>query len=104
MGGVDCTVVLLEDKALACRVVGRCHPVSEGRPTIDLFTASLGCFREDQTVVCHCGEDTHPTAGQPRFPLWIESASRLLIVLVIMRMQFGRINAFNEMCAGFKVK
>jgi hypothetical protein len=34
----------------------------------------------------------------------IESASRLLIVLVIMTMQFGRINAFNEMCAGFKVK
>jgi hypothetical protein len=33
-----------------------------------------------------------------------ESASRLLIVLVIMTMQFGRINAFNEMCAGFKVK
>jgi hypothetical protein len=35
--------------------------------------------------------------------LWnLESASRLLIVLVIMTMQFGRINAFNEMCAGFK--
>jgi hypothetical protein len=34
----------------------------------------------------------------------VESASRLLIVLVIMTMQFGRINAFNEMCAGFKVK
>jgi hypothetical protein len=34
----------------------------------------------------------------------IESASRLLIVLVIMTMQFGRINAFNEMCVGFKVK
>jgi hypothetical protein len=33
-----------------------------------------------------------------------ESASRLLIVLVIMTMQFGRINALNEMCAGFKVK
>jgi hypothetical protein len=33
-----------------------------------------------------------------------ESASRLLIVLVIMTMQLGRINAFNEMCAGFKVK
>jgi hypothetical protein len=33
-----------------------------------------------------------------------ESASRLLIILVIMTMQFGRINAFNEMCAGFKVK
>jgi hypothetical protein len=33
-----------------------------------------------------------------------ESASRLLIVLVIMTMQFGRIDAFNEMCAGFKVK
>jgi hypothetical protein len=33
-----------------------------------------------------------------------ESASRLLIVLVIMTMQFGRINAFNEMCASFKVK
>jgi hypothetical protein len=26
-----------------------------------------------------------------------ESASRLLIILVIMTMQFGRINAFNEM-------
>jgi hypothetical protein len=24
--------------------------------------------------------------------------------LVIMTMQFGRINAFNEICAGFKVK
>jgi hypothetical protein len=34
----------------------------------------------------------------------IESASRLLIVLVIMTMQVGRIHAFNEMCAGFKVK
>jgi hypothetical protein len=34
----------------------------------------------------------------------IESASRLLIFLVIMTMQFGRINAFSEMCAGFKVK
>jgi hypothetical protein len=34
----------------------------------------------------------------------VESASRLLIVLVIMTMQFGRINAFNEMCVGFKVK
>jgi hypothetical protein len=34
----------------------------------------------------------------------LESASRLLIVLVIMTMQLGRINAFNEMCAGFKVK
>jgi hypothetical protein len=33
-----------------------------------------------------------------------ESASRILIILVIMTMQFGRINAFNEMCAGFKVK
>jgi hypothetical protein len=32
----------------------------------------------------------------------IESASRLLIILVIMTMQFGRINAFNEMCAGLK--
>jgi hypothetical protein len=31
-----------------------------------------------------------------------ESASRLLIILVIMTMQFGRINAFNEMCAGLK--
>jgi hypothetical protein len=36
---------------------------------------------------------------------WVrESASRLLIVLVIITMRFGRINAFNEMCAGFKVK
>jgi hypothetical protein len=34
----------------------------------------------------------------------IESASRLLIILVIMTMQLGRINALNEMCAGFKVK
>jgi hypothetical protein len=34
----------------------------------------------------------------------IENASMLLIVLVIMTMQLGRINAFNEMCAGFKVK
>jgi hypothetical protein len=33
-----------------------------------------------------------------------ESASRLLIILVIMTMQLGRINALNEMCAGFKVK
>jgi hypothetical protein len=33
-----------------------------------------------------------------------ESASRLLVVLVIMTMQLGRINALNEMCAGFKVK
>jgi hypothetical protein len=33
-----------------------------------------------------------------------ESASRLLVVLVIMTMQVGRINALNEMCAGFKVK
>jgi hypothetical protein len=32
----------------------------------------------------------------------IESASRLLIILVIMTMQFGWINAFNEMCAGLK--
>jgi hypothetical protein len=31
-----------------------------------------------------------------------ESASRLLIILVIMKMQFGWINAFNEMCAGLK--
>jgi hypothetical protein len=31
-----------------------------------------------------------------------ESASRLLIILVIMTMQFGKINAFNEMCAGLK--
>jgi hypothetical protein len=29
-----------------------------------------------------------------------ESASRLLIILVIMTMQFGWINAFNKMCAG----
>jgi hypothetical protein len=32
----------------------------------------------------------------------IESASMLLIILVIMTMQFGRINAFNEMYAGLK--
>jgi hypothetical protein len=31
-----------------------------------------------------------------------ESASRLLIILVIMTMQFGRINAFNKMCAGLQ--
>jgi hypothetical protein len=31
-----------------------------------------------------------------------ESASRLLIILAIMTMQFGRINTFNEMCAGLK--
>jgi hypothetical protein len=42
-----------------------------------------------------------PTPSQPSLA---ESASRLVIVLVIMTMQFGRINAFNEMCAGFKVK
>jgi hypothetical protein len=43
----------------------------------------------------------------PRVPVLrqaTESASRFLIVLVIMTMQVGRINAFNEMCAGFKVK
>jgi hypothetical protein len=34
----------------------------------------------------------------------LESASRLLIILVIMTMQLGRINALNEMCAGIKVK
>jgi hypothetical protein len=33
-----------------------------------------------------------------------ESASRLLIILVIMTMQFGKINAFNEICAGLKNK
>jgi hypothetical protein len=33
-----------------------------------------------------------------------ESASRLLVILVIMTMQLGRINALNEMCACFKVK
>jgi hypothetical protein len=33
-----------------------------------------------------------------------ESTSRLLVVLVIMTMRFGRIDAFNEMCAGFIVK
>jgi hypothetical protein len=32
----------------------------------------------------------------------IESASRLLNILVIMTMQFGRINAFNKMYAGLK--
>jgi hypothetical protein len=32
----------------------------------------------------------------------IESASRLQIILVIVTMQFGRMNAFNEMCAGLK--
>jgi hypothetical protein len=32
----------------------------------------------------------------------IESASRLLIILVIMTMKFGWINAFNKMCAGLK--
>jgi hypothetical protein len=37
------------------------------------------------------------------FP-YTESASKLLIILVIMTMQLGRINALNEMCAGFKVK
>jgi hypothetical protein len=31
-----------------------------------------------------------------------ENASRLLITLVIMIMQFGWINAFNKMCAGLK--
>jgi hypothetical protein len=31
-----------------------------------------------------------------------ESASRLLIILVIMTTQFGRINAFNKMCEGLK--
>jgi hypothetical protein len=41
---------------------------------------------------------------KPTFDGLIESASRLLVVLVIMTMQFGRINAFNEMCTGFKVK
>jgi hypothetical protein len=53
-----------------------------------------------------------PAKGVQRFgvkgklaPRYIgESASRLLIVFVIITMQFGRINAFNEMCAGFKVK
>jgi hypothetical protein len=34
--------------------------------------------------------------------LGIESASRLLIILVIMTMQFGWINAFNKMCVGLK--
>jgi hypothetical protein len=45
-------------------------------------------------------EDRSPASEPPG----TESASRLLIVLVIMTMQLGRINAFNEMCAGFKVK
>jgi hypothetical protein len=31
-----------------------------------------------------------------------ESAYRLLIILVIMTMQFRRINAFNEICAALK--
>jgi hypothetical protein len=31
-----------------------------------------------------------------------ESASRLLIIFVIMTMQFGQINAFNKMCASLK--
>jgi hypothetical protein len=40
--------------------------------------------------------------GHPNGLVPTESASRLLIVFVIMTNQFGRINAFNEMCAGLK--
>jgi hypothetical protein len=61
--------MLLKDEAITCRVMGRRHPLSEGRPTTDLFTASLGCFRGDSLVVCRCSESTRPTAGQPRLPL-----------------------------------
>jgi hypothetical protein len=66
---VDCTVVLQEDEAFACRVVTRRCPLLEGRPTIDLFAASRGCFRGDRMMVCHCDEGARPTAGQPCLPL-----------------------------------
>jgi hypothetical protein len=53
-------------------------------------------------------EEHHHVEGNEisltREPSNIESASRLLIILVIMTMQLGRINALNEMCAGSKVK
>jgi hypothetical protein len=51
-----------------------------------------------------CGIRCSNVAMQPKYHTYVvsESASRLLIILVIMIMLFGRINAFNEMYAGLK--
>jgi hypothetical protein len=37
VGRVDCIVMLLEDEALACRVVRRHRPLSEGHPTVGVL-------------------------------------------------------------------
>jgi hypothetical protein len=53
-----------------------------------------------------CGAHPHHEEAAPQWSGWrasgSESAFRLLIILVIMTMQFGRINAFNEMRACLK--
>jgi hypothetical protein len=71
------------------------------QPSVSTKTDQTGLARQQTNNI---GKSPLRVLAQTKLGVGLESASRLLIVLVIMTMQFGRINAFNEMCADFKVK
>jgi hypothetical protein len=68
VGGVDRVGLLLEDEALAPRVVGRRCLLLE-KCDLNLIAARLGCFRGDWACVSRGDGSGCPAAGEPRLPL-----------------------------------